>query len=221
MLESLQDVENSVKRMLENSCMKGCVVYLLALIVVAMLSASGLSGLGARFGLGGQSGTKAKPGAAAQTAPQEQANVAQQAPTTGPSGQGPEGTPTGSGTSDSKQKGQDAAVPPPVQAAPQVAKSAPPPASGSSSPQTQAQGGVITGQTTAPFYVVQEGDTLWGLASKFGVSIDSLKALNKIDSEIIRPGQVLYLPQDGQSQGQPPVPAPVEPSEPLAPGDGP
>jgi stage II sporulation protein D len=42
-------------------------------------------------------------------------------------------------------------------------------------------------------YVVQSGDTLYGISRKFNISVDELKALNSLESNTIRPGQVLML----------------------------
>jgi LysM repeat protein len=65
------------------------------------------------------------------------------------------------------------------------------------------QGGIISGETVAPFYIVQSGDTLWEIALRFNVSVDALRAINNISDDVIQPGQLLYLPQSSQSQLQP------------------
>ena len=65
------------------------------------------------------------------------------------------------------------------------------------------QGGIISGETVAPFYIVQTGDTLWEIALRFSVSVDALRAANNIVDNIIQPGQLIYL---GQAT-QPPSPA--------------
>ncbi len=48
-------------------------------------------------------------------------------------------------------------------------------------------------------YVVQKGDTLYGLANKFGVSVDSLKSLNNLTSNNLSIGQVLKIPGSDSS----------------------
>jgi len=47
-------------------------------------------------------------------------------------------------------------------------------------------------------YVVKKGDTLYEIASRFGVSVQALSAANGITNPtLIRPGQVLVIPQPG------------------------
>lgn len=43
-------------------------------------------------------------------------------------------------------------------------------------------------------YIVQEGDSLWKIAKKHKVSIDSIKEINHLESERLKPGQELQLP---------------------------
>lgn len=43
-------------------------------------------------------------------------------------------------------------------------------------------------------YRVQNGDTLWRIAHRHGVSVDKIKAVNAMGSDRIRPGQVLDIP---------------------------
>ena len=56
-------------------------------------------------------------------------------------------------------------------------------------------------------YTVQEGDTLAGIASRHGTSIDELARLNEIeDPNLIRTGQTLELPDGEQPVGEQPGP---------------
>lgn len=48
---------------------------------------------------------------------------------------------------------------------------------------------VITNKT----YTVFSGDTLWGVATKNGLTVSKLKELNKLTSDVIFPGQVLIV----------------------------
>lgn len=47
--------------------------------------------------------------------------------------------------------------------------------------------------TTMKKYVVKKGDTLWGIANKHGMSVDELKTLNKLTSNVISVGQELKV----------------------------
>ncbi|MTV48589.1 LysM peptidoglycan-binding domain-containing protein [Heliobacillus mobilis] len=44
-------------------------------------------------------------------------------------------------------------------------------------------------------YLVQKGDSLYFIALKYGISVDSLKQNNNLASNVITPGQVLVIPQ--------------------------
>lgn len=51
----------------------------------------------------------------------------------------------------------------------------------------------VPAPTSGPTYTVQAGDTLWGISTKTGVSVDNLKAYNGLTDNIIHVGQVLNL----------------------------
>lgn len=60
-------------------------------------------------------------------------------------------------------------------------------------------------------YVVRPGDSLYSIASRFGVSVDELARINRIsDPELIYPGQTLFIPmtpgrpspEDGSVEGR-------------------
>lgn len=51
-----------------------------------------------------------------------------------------------------------------------------------------------TGSALAAEITVQKNDTLWSLARKHGTTVQTIKQLNKLNSDLIHPGQVLQLP---------------------------
>lgn len=52
------------------------------------------------------------------------------------------------------------------------------------------------GATPAPAfeYIVRPGDTLWLLAQRYGTTVDAIKSLNNLSSDILNIGQVLRIP---------------------------
>src|SRR5438105_12934939 len=141
-------------KLLENSCAKGCLVYLLALVMIVALTTLGLGGLSAKFGAGAQGskpqvtifttpqqpapqGSGAAPNAALASTPTPFAEVAP----AGLVGTAPQSAPQPQS---------------PPQTAPQVQLPSLPQITG------------ISGDASAPFYIVQAGDTLWGIATRYG-----------------------------------------------------
>jgi LysM repeat protein len=44
-------------------------------------------------------------------------------------------------------------------------------------------------------YVVQEGDSLWKISRKFGVDVNALRKMNHMQSDFLKPGAALYIPE--------------------------
>lgn len=45
------------------------------------------------------------------------------------------------------------------------------------------------------YYTVQKGDTLYGIANKYGINVDELKAANNLTSNTLTVGKVLIIPK--------------------------
>lgn len=54
----------------------------------------------------------------------------------------------------------------------------------------------------ADTHVVKSGDTLWGISSKYSVSVNNLKSENKLSSDIISVGQKLYIPGTSKTESK-------------------
>lgn len=61
-------------------------------------------------------------------------------------------------------------------------------------------------------YVVQKGDTLWGISRKYRVPTSTLKARNQLEGDIIRAGDVLIVPTGSGAV----APPPAQPIAPIA-----
>lgn len=48
-------------------------------------------------------------------------------------------------------------------------------------------------------YIVKKGDTLYGIANKYGVSVDNLKDYNKLSTDSLSIGQIIKIPDKGVS----------------------
>lgn len=51
------------------------------------------------------------------------------------------------------------------------------------------------------FYVVKKGDTLYSIAKKYGLTVDNLKDINNLSSNMLSIGQKLYLIRQSNPEG--------------------
>ena len=64
---------------------------------------------------------------------------------------------------------------------------------GSSSSTEEAEETAASSESTETTYTVQPGDGLWRVAKNYGLTLDELKSMNQLTSNIIQPGQVLIV----------------------------
>lgn len=69
-------------------------------------------------------------------------------------------------------------------------------------------------------YIVAPGDTIYGIARRFGIAVSSLLSANPLaNPNLIHTGQILRVPNGGQETAPPPA-APTPPPESTAPENG-
>lgn len=70
--------------------------------------------------------------------------------------------------------------------------------SGTSSPSART-GSSSSGAAPSRTHKVEDGESLWGIARKYDVTIDAVREANDMDSETIQPGQTLRIPRASSS----------------------
>ncbi|MDI6871454.1 MAG: LysM peptidoglycan-binding domain-containing protein [Bacillota bacterium] len=71
---------------------------------------------------------------------------------------------------------------------------------------------IVAGAVAGNTYTVQPGDTLWLIAQRFGTTVEALRRANNLTTDVIYPGQVLFIPG---AAAPPPPPPPGPPPAPL------
>lgn len=80
-------------------------------------------------------------------------------------------------------------------------------------------GGETSGPEERTFYTIKEGDTLYNISQRFGISVERLKYLNNLDGNIIDEGKVLRLRASERSEPSPARPDPTAGQQGDAPGE--
>lgn len=50
-------------------------------------------------------------------------------------------------------------------------------------------------ETKGKEYVVQEKDSLWKIARRFDITVDDIRAINRLSSDVLKPGTILKIPE--------------------------
>lgn len=242
-----------MKQFLQNSCAKGCLIYLVALLLIVGVTAFGLGGLKSKFSTSTQGVQGNGPAISFNSKPSGKSGVSSQLSQSTPDAGEPAGaTPNSDGptptsvppvpvepvvpqepqappTAAQREPGAtEVPQPQPEPSASQPAQAVqgeqPGPQAGQEFAPVESQGGTISGEASMPFYIVQSGDTLWGIGRQYSLDVSDLRNANKVADNTIYPGQLLYLPQGETQQegtaGDPTPGAGQEPGVPSMPHTG-
>ncbi|MEA2573967.1 MAG: LysM domain, partial [Chloroflexia bacterium] len=213
-------------------------VYFVALVVIVAITMFGLGGISARFGGNSQQPAKVQSTQNSQDTQQANSNIPPDSlsvapqPTQGqvipnivvPDGSNQANVPGGGSVPQPIPTFTPVPPLPAVNVQPTVpVPSGIPPDSAQVVPEVapqvytslEAQGGVITGEASTPFYVVQPGDTLSQIAQGMGVDVNALVSVNNLGDDLIYPDQVLYLPFNVGGQAPPPSDVQPQPQQPA------
>jgi membrane-bound lytic murein transglycosylase D len=64
----------------------------------------------------------------------------------------------------------------------------------------EAEGAKKPAGAAAGEHVVKEGETLWGIAREYGVSVDEVRAANRMEGDVIVPGRKLRVPRRAEER---------------------
>ena len=68
------------------------------------------------------------------------------------------------------------------------------------SDQNTANNSDTTSEPTETIYVVQAGDSLWGISVRHGTTVEEIMKINQLDSEVLNPGTRLVVPYQPSSR---------------------
>jgi LysM repeat protein len=74
---------------------------------------------------------------------------------------------------------------------------------------------VIPAASGGGTYVVQAGDTLFGISQRYGTTVEAIVAANGLNSDVVRIGQTLSIPDGDENSYEAPAAAPAVPQAPT------
>ena len=62
--------------------------------------------------------------------------------------------------------------------------------------------GEVSSNSEYDTYIVKSGDSLWSIASKYGTTVDNLKYINNLNSNLLSIGQKLLVPKSNSESSK-------------------